>query len=146
MLLTHPIMTLSNENFFPRYWPFVRGIHRSPVNSPYKGQWRGSLMFSLICARINGWVNSREAGDVRQHRAHYDVILMPPCLLEGTWDAVKSWPPEGAQPEVTDCATVLVCACSAIVYRLDRQILLFCSTCDYICIYVWVDCVENKST
>ena len=23
---------------FPRYWPFVRGIHRSPVNSPHKGQ------------------------------------------------------------------------------------------------------------
>ena len=35
---------------FPRYWPFVRGIHRSPVNSPNKGQWRGALMFSLICA------------------------------------------------------------------------------------------------
>ena len=31
---------------FPRYWPFVRGIHRSPVNSPHKGQWRGALMFS----------------------------------------------------------------------------------------------------
>ena len=31
---------------FPRYWPFVRGIHRSPVNSLYKGQWRGALMFS----------------------------------------------------------------------------------------------------
>ena len=29
---------------FPRYWPFVRGIHRSPVNSPHKGQWRGALM------------------------------------------------------------------------------------------------------
>ena len=42
---------------FPRYWPFVRGIHRSPVNSPHKGQWRGALMFSLICTRINGWVN-----------------------------------------------------------------------------------------
>ena len=27
---------------FPRYWPFVRGIHRSPVNSQNKGQWRGS--------------------------------------------------------------------------------------------------------
>ena len=26
------------------------GIHRSPVNSPHKGQWRGALMFSLICA------------------------------------------------------------------------------------------------
>ena len=40
-------------NHFPRYWPFVRGIHRSPVNSPHKGQWRGALMFSLICAWIN---------------------------------------------------------------------------------------------
>ena len=37
---------------FPRYWLFVRGIHRSPVNSPHKGQWRGALMFSLICAWI----------------------------------------------------------------------------------------------
>ena len=44
--------------YFPRYWPFVRGIHRSPVNSPYKGQYR-------------------EAGDlIRYHRAHYDVTVM----------------------------------------------------------------------
>ena len=35
---------------FPRYWPFVWGIHRSPVNSPHKGQWRGALIFSLIRA------------------------------------------------------------------------------------------------
>ena len=60
----------------PRYWPFVRGIHRSPVNSPHKGQWRGALIFTLICARINGWVNNREAGDLRRYRAHYDVIVM----------------------------------------------------------------------
>ena len=33
----------------PRYWPFVRGIQRSPVNFPHKGQWRGALLFSLIC-------------------------------------------------------------------------------------------------
>ena len=44
-------------------WPFVRGIHRSPVNSPHKGQWRGALMFSLICAWINRWVNDGEDGD-----------------------------------------------------------------------------------
>ena len=62
---------------FPRYWPFVRGIHRSPVNSPHKGQWRGAWMFSLICARINSWVNNGEAGDLRRHRSHYDVIVMP---------------------------------------------------------------------
>ena len=61
---------------FPRYWPFVRGIHGSPVNSPHKGQWRGALKFSLIRARINGWVNNREAGDLRRHQAHCDVIVM----------------------------------------------------------------------
>ena len=65
---------------FPRYWPFVWGIHLSPVNSLHKSQWRGSLMFSLICALINGWVNSHEAGDLRRNHAHYDVILMS-CLL-----------------------------------------------------------------
>ena len=61
---------------FPRYWTFVRGIHRSPVNSPHKGQWRRALMFTLLCARINGWVNNREAGDLRRNPAHYDVIVM----------------------------------------------------------------------
>ena len=61
---------------FPRYWPFMRGIHRSPVNSPHKGQWRGALMFSLICAWINGWVNIGDAGDMSSHRVHYDVTVM----------------------------------------------------------------------
>ena len=62
--------------YFPRCWPFVRGIQRSPVHSPHKGQWRGALMFSLISVWINGWVNNREAGDLRRHCAHYDVIVM----------------------------------------------------------------------
>ena len=61
---------------FARYWPFVWGIHRSPVNSPHKGQWLGALMFSLICAWINGWLNNRAAGDLRRHRAQYDVFVM----------------------------------------------------------------------
>ena len=47
-----------------------------PVNSPHKGQWRGALMISLICVRINDWVNNREAGDLRRHRGHYDVSVM----------------------------------------------------------------------
>ena len=56
---------------FPRYWPFVRGIHHSSVNSPHKGQWSGALMFSLICAwiRLVIW-------DAIRHRAHYAVIVM----------------------------------------------------------------------
>ena len=68
---------------FPRYWPFLWGIHRWPVNSPHKDQWRGTLMFSLICTRINGWVNNREAGDLRRHRAHFDVIAMMDRNLKG---------------------------------------------------------------
>ena len=44
---------------FPCYWPFVKRIHRSSVNSPHKGQWREALKFSLICVRTNGWVNTR---------------------------------------------------------------------------------------
>ena len=47
-----------------------------PVNSPHKGQWRGALMFSLMCVRINDWVNNREAGDVRRHSGHYDVSVI----------------------------------------------------------------------
>ena len=46
------------------------------LNSPHKGQWCGALMFSLIRAWINGWVNNRKAGDLRCHRAHYDVVVM----------------------------------------------------------------------
>ena len=61
---------------FPRNWPFVRGIHRSPVNSLHKGQWRGAFMCSLICVWINGWVNNRKAGDLRRYGAHYDVTVM----------------------------------------------------------------------
>ena len=61
---------------FPRYCPFARGIHRSPVNSPHKGQWRGALMFSLICGLKNVWVNNREADDLGRQCAHYDVIVM----------------------------------------------------------------------
>ena len=72
--------------YFPRYyWPFVRGIHRSQVNSPHKGQWCRALMFSLICAWINDWVNNRKAGDLRRHRAHYNVIIMRSRRSHAKW-------------------------------------------------------------
>ena len=68
----------SNGNIFRVNGP-VSGIHWSPVDSPYKGQWRRVLMFSLICAGTNGWANNRDAGDLRCHRAHYDVTVMLNC-------------------------------------------------------------------
>ena len=63
---------------FSRYWPCVQWIHRPSVNSPHKSQWRGALMFSLICARTNGWVDNSDAGDLRCHLVHYEVTVMFP--------------------------------------------------------------------
>ena len=61
---------------FPYYWPFVRGIHRPPVNSLHKGQWGAALMFSLICTWINGWVNNCKAGDLRHSLwCHCNVLM-----------------------------------------------------------------------
>ena len=106
---------------FPRYWPFVRGFHRSQrsclicyyitclwcvscVNmmtssngnifrvtgllwgefTGHKGHWRGALMFSLICVWTNSWAPNGDVGDLRRHRAHYDVIVIKvmPNMIE----------------------------------------------------------------
>ena len=74
---------------FPRNWPFVRGIHRSPVNFPHKGHWRGALMFSPICVWIYSWISNREAGDLRSYRAHYEVIEMKWLILVFRQDSLK---------------------------------------------------------
>ena len=59
--------------YFPRYWPFLRGIQRSPVDSHHKGQWRGALIFYLICAWTDCWAN---VGGVRRYCAHHDITVM----------------------------------------------------------------------
>ena len=89
---------------FPRNWPFVREIHRSPVNFPHKGQWCGALMFSLIYAWINDWVNNREAGDLRRQHGHYDVIVMmllAPC--EGNPPVTGGFPSQGVSIAESVC-------------------------------------------
>ena len=84
---------------FPRYWPFVRGIHRSPVGSPRKGQRRGALMFSLISAWTNRWANNRDAGDLRRHRDHYDVTVMNAnIILYGYLTFTGGWIPLKKSP------------------------------------------------
>ena len=59
-----------------RYWSFVMGIHRLPVDSPHKGQWHRALVLSLICIWINDKANNRDTGGLRRHLAHYDVTVM----------------------------------------------------------------------
>ena len=76
------MMTSSNGSIFRvtghLCWEFIGPRH--------KGQWRGALMFSLICFWINGWINNREAGDLRRYRAHYDVTVMIFILPNSTQD------------------------------------------------------------
>ena len=71
-----PMFYVFKWKHFLRYWPIAG---KSPVADEFpahEGQWRGALMFSLILDWINNWVNNREAGELRRHRAHYDVIVM----------------------------------------------------------------------
>ena len=95
---------------FSRYWPFVRGIHRSPVNSPHKGQWRGALMSSLLCAWINAWENNREAGDLRRHRAHCDVTVMSTHCRTIFWFTLSA--------SYFDSLCLQVINCHDIVYKI----------------------------
>ena len=79
----------------------------SPVNSPHKGQLRGALMFSLICAWTNGWVNTPDAGNFRLHRAHYDLTVMDlgPVLLQRT-NAVARRLTNGSTAFIETCAAI----------------------------------------
>ena len=69
------MVTSSNGNIFrvagPWWGEFT--CHRW---IPLTKQWRGALVFSLICTLINCWVNNREAGDLRRHFAHYGVTVL----------------------------------------------------------------------
>ena len=80
MIIFHRMLMLSwwrhQMETFSALLAICAGNSPVPVNYPHKGQWRGALMFSLICTRINGWVNNGEAGDLRRYRGHYDVIVM----------------------------------------------------------------------
>ena len=70
------MMTSSNGNIFR-----VAGPLCGWFTGHHKGQWRGALIFSLICAWIDGCIDNRKAGDLRRHRAHYDVTVMTKWII-----------------------------------------------------------------
>ena len=76
----YPTLWRHQMETFSALLALCEGNHRSPVNSPHKDQWRGALMFSLICAWTNSWANNGDADDLRLHRAHYDVTVMNDCF------------------------------------------------------------------
>ena len=73
-------MTSSNGNIFRVTGALWEESTGHLVVSSHKGQWRGALMFSLICAWTNDWTNNRDAGDLRRHCTHYDVTVMKKSL------------------------------------------------------------------
>ena len=70
---------------FLRYWPFVRGIPRWPLSFPHIGQWRVALMFSLFFTWINGWVNNREADNLRCNSNNIPNIQEELRQYHGHW-------------------------------------------------------------
>ena len=82
------------KTYNPHHWPFERGIHRCPVDSPHKGHWSRALMFSLMCT--NGWTNSRVAGDPCDisvmsiyplaTAVYHELSIMPPAVWLSNWD------------------------------------------------------------
>ena len=79
-------MTSSNGNIFCVTGPLWGG---STGEFPSQNQWRGALLFSLICTWTNGWVNTRDASNLRRHWAHYDVTVMDSLNADPVymWDA-----------------------------------------------------------
>ena len=87
------------------------------MNSPHKGPWRGALMLYWICAWRNGWVHYIDAGDLRRHRAHYDIIAMHPCL-NSNGGVAKHWMIWG----IVFCALVSMSLPNEIIFQM-----LYCS-------------------
>ena len=118
---------------FPRYWPFVRGIHRSPVKSQHKGKWHGALMFSLIWAWTNGSVNIRKADDLRHNRAHYDVIVMLVATVHArSVPTATSWVPEPLCYRLTLAFTV-TSVCELIIIYYCVHLLVVTQLCSPSC-------------
>ena len=120
-------------NHFPCYWPFVRGIHRLPMVSTHKDQWRGALMFSLICAGTNDWANNRNAGDLRRHRVHYDVSVMKPCddWSNSRW-CCNIWPPlethlKLKSREIAFACNFLLCCQIVLKFCTEHGIVVICA-------------------
>ena len=80
----HFIMTSSNGHIFRVIGPLGGEPTDHRWIPPHKGQWRGALVISLICACTNDYVNNRDACDLRRHRAHSDVTVMYQIFIDKT--------------------------------------------------------------
>ena len=77
----------------------------------------GALMLSLIYAWTSCWTNNRDAGDLRRHRAHYDVTVMS--------DSSPNFALPGRHLDVL---------CYSIIYSYFLLVGLFLQDCGFITI------------
>ena len=108
------MMTSSNWNIFRVIVNLCGEFSGHRWIPPHKGQWRGNLMFSSICAQINGCVIVHEAGDLRRHRAHYDVMVMIP---------VYNWSPRSSSEETYSERHLIYCTHADDYLKLIQRFL-----------------------
>ena len=63
----------------------------SPVTGEIPTQRPVTRRFDIFLTWINSWVNNREAGNLRRHRAHYDVTVMKLLTQSAPTVPVKKW-------------------------------------------------------
>ena len=67
---------------FPRYWPFVRGIHRWPMDSPHKAS--DAERWCLFYRRLNKWLSKQSWGwwfetpsrSLWRHRNGFAIVVV----------------------------------------------------------------------
>ena len=122
------LMSWGHQMIFIPWWRHQMGTSSAllalcvgnspPVNSPNKGQWHGALMLSLICDWTNVSANNQDAGDLRRHRAHYDITVMHiSSVIKISFCRISF---SGHQNKF--------CACLDSIY-VSRVILVMCKNC-----------------
>ena len=127
--------------FKPKWWrhqteTFSALLALCAGNSPVTGEFpsQRSVTRSFDVSLICGWVNNREAGDLRRHRAYYDVIVMMKVskwrgsIHEAVWHRTNTplrakfmrpaWGPSGAD------RTPELCYLGPLAVRKARDLLL----------------------
>ena len=108
---------------FPRYWPFVRGIHRWPVDSPHKGQWHEALIVPLICPWTNGCVR------ITHCEVHIGSKRHQTCVVQGLEYLGRN---RSVSIMVADDLDLAPCVTRIPVAMLDKQVPVvnvFSTTC-----------------
>ena len=152
------MMTPSKRNVFPVTGPFGEFTGHRWI-SLKKATDAELWYFSLICTWINDWVNNREAGDLRRHRAHYDVIIMEYFITvcshvggnEGLWsycffrsyiENIQWLYVSDLLPIIwTQCCYIFMLYCLSTYFSIsinyfDRIMLYRCALCFvYMCVF-----------